>query len=172
MKKWIMIIAVILAVVFASGCITSSSSNSTSNTSYKTYNGNNLTFQYPEEWNTDYNSSLASSGSEGDVLVTLGENSSGIAVAKANTGSNNISAALLASEFKSIITSKYQYVSNSTLTVDNANATELIIKDNSTGDYGSITFLNTNNATYIVMISTPDNNQQTINTILNSFKTQ
>lgn len=170
MKKWIIIIAVILGVVDASGCITSST-NTTSNTSYKTYNGNGISFQYPEEWNTDYNSSLGNLSSEGDVLVTLGENNSGMAVAKANTGSNNISASLLASEFKSIIQSKYQYISNSTLNVDSANATELIIKDNSTGDYGSLTFLNTNNATYIIMISTPKNNQQTINMILNSFKT-
>ena len=46
------------------------------------------------------------------------------------------------------------------------------MKDSSNGDYASLTFLNKNNSIYIIMISTPDNNQQTINMILNSFKFQ
>jgi hypothetical protein len=106
------------------------------------------------------------------VLVTLGKDNSGMAVAKANIGSANISASTLSSGFKTIIQSKYQYISNKTVTVDGINATQLVIKDNSTGDHGSLTFLNKNNSIYIIMISTPDNNQQTIDMILNSFKFQ
>ena len=164
MKKWISIIGVILVVVFASGC--------TAQSSAKTYSGNNISFQYPGNWSTDYNSSLQNFGSEGDVLVKLGKNDSGMGVAKADIGSSNISAATMASEFKTIIQSKYQYVSNKTVTVDGINATQLVIKDNSNGDYASISFLIKNSSLYIIMISTPDNNQQTIDMILNSFKFQ
>jgi hypothetical protein len=164
MEKWISIIALILVVVFASGC--------TAQSSAKTYSSNNISFQYPGNWSTDYNSSLQNLGNEGDVLVTLGKDNSGMAVAKADTGSSNISASTLASGFKTIIQSKYQYISNKTVTVDGINATQLVIKDSSNGDYGSLTFLNKNNSIYIIMISTPDNNLQTINMILNSFKFQ
>lgn len=165
MKKWITIIGLILVVVFASGC--------TAQSSAKTYNGNNISFQYPENWNTDYNSSsIQNLGNEGDVIVTLGKDNSGMAVAKADIVSSNISASTLATEFKTIIQSKYQYISNKTVTVDGINATQLVIKDSSNGDYGSLTFLKKNNSFYIIMISTPDNNQQTINMIINSFKLQ
>ena len=164
MKKWISIIGVILVVVFVSGC--------TAQSSAKTYSGNNISFQYPGNWSTDYNSSLQNFGSEGDVLVKLGKNDSGMGVAKANIGSSNLSAATMASEFETLIQSKYQIISNKTVIVDGINATQIVMKDNSNGDYGSLTFLNKNNSIYIIMISTPDNNQQTINMILNSFKFQ
>jgi len=117
-------------------------------------------------------SSLQNFGSEGDVLVKLGKNDSGMGVAKANIGSSNISAATMASKFETIIQSKYQIISNKTVTVDGINATQLVIKDNSNGDYASISFLIKNSSLYIIMISTPDNNQQTIDMILNSFKFQ
>ena len=105
-------------------------------------------------------------------MVTLGKNDSGMVVAKADLGSHNISAATLASEFETIIQSKYQIISNKTVTVDGINATQIVMKDNSNGDYASLTFLNKNNSIYIIMISTPDNNQQTIDMIINSFKFQ
>jgi hypothetical protein len=164
MKKIIPIIAMLLVVVFASGCTTQP----------QTYNSNGVSFQYPGDWNTNYKSDIQQSfGSSANVLVSLGKGDSGMAVAKVNASGINISTEELISAFKSSLQSSgFQTVSEKTRTVDGVSANEVVLKDNSTGLYGSFTIFKKNNDIYLIMIATPDNNQQTVDMVLNSFKIQ
>lgn len=164
MKKWISIISILLVVVFAAGCTTQP----------QTYNGNGISFQYPGDWSTDYKSDIQQSfGSSANVLASLGKDNSGIAVAKVNATGISVSTNQLVSTVKSSLQSGgFQVVSEKTRTVDGANANEIVLKDNSTGLYGSFTIFKKNNDIYLIMIATPDNNQQTVDMILNSFKIQ
>ncbi|MBI5679889.1 MAG: hypothetical protein HZC47_03210 [Methanobacterium sp.] len=164
MKKWIAILAVLLVVVCASGCTSQP----------QTYSGNGITFQYPGDWSGNWTSEIQQSvGSSSTVLTSLGKDNAGMAVAKVNIGSVPISIADLTSTMKSGFQSAgYQSVTEKTRTVSGENATEIDFKYNvsSTQNYGSFTFFKKNTDIYMIMISTPDNNQQTIDMILNSFK--
>lgn len=166
MKKWITILAVILVAVFAAGC--------TSSSGPKTYNSNGISFQYPGDWSTDYKSDIQESlGNSANVSVSLGKDDAGMAVANAEMGSVNVPLDTLASAFKSGLQSGgFTISSEKTRTVDGSTAKEFVIKDNQSGLYGSFTLFKKNNDIYFIMIATPDNNQQTVDMILNSFKVQ
>lgn len=164
MKKWIAILAVLLVVVCASGCTTQP----------KTYSGNGITFQYPGDWGENWTSSVQQSfGSSGSILVSLGSGDSGVAIAKVNMGSLAISLSDFAAAFKTGMTgSNMTFVSEKNRTIDGVTGYELVVKDNSANMYGSFTLLQKNGNLYLIMIATKDNNQETIDMILNSFKVQ
>ncbi|MGF7119471.1 PsbP-related protein [Methanobacterium oryzae] len=164
MKKWISIIAIMLVVVCAAGCIDSSP---------KTYTGNGLSFQYPADWSS-YESDLQKSmGSSGDVLVSLGKGDEGVFVAKMNLGTAQVSASEFADAFKSSASSgRLTFVSEKTVTVDGSTGYEKVFKytENSTQLYASCTFVKNNGTIYMILIGTPNNDQETVDMILNSFK--
>lgn len=168
MKKLIPILAVLLVVVCASGCTTQP----------QTYTGNGITFQYPGDWGSNWTSDVQQSlGSSGSVLVSFGKDNAGVAVAKVPMGSlaSSISLADLSSAMKTGFQSAgYQSVTEKNRTVGGISATEIDFKytANSTDTYGSFTLFKSSNDVYMIMIATPDNNQQTIDMILNSFKIQ
>ena len=165
MKKWISIIAIMLVVVFAAGCTDSSP---------KTYTGNGISFQYPADWSTDYKSDFQDSlGSSGTVLVSLGKDNAGIAVAKMDLGTAQVSASKFASAFKSSASSGgLTFVSEKTVTVAGNTGYEKVFKytENSSSMYASCIFFENSNDLYLLMIGTSDNDQKTVDMILNSFK--
>ena len=164
MKKWIPILAVLLVVVCASGCTTQP----------QTYSGNGITFQYPGDWGTNWTSSAQGSfGSSGNVLASFGKDKNGVAVVKVNTGGINLDANTLTSAFRSAFQSQGQ-ATEKTRTVGGVNATEWNMQINSANgtEYGSFTILKNNADVYMIIIGTSDNNQQTVDLILNSFKFQ
>lgn len=164
MKKWIAILAVLFVVVCASGCTTQP----------KTYNDNGITFQYPGDWTNNWTSDIQQySGNSGNVLVSLGKDNAGMAVMKINLGSITMNIKDFAALFKTSIQSgNVTLVSDKTRTIDGVTGYETVVKDNAKGLYGSFTLFEKNNTIYFVIIATPDNNQQTVDMILNSFKVQ
>lgn len=162
MKKWISILSVILIVIFASGCTIQP----------QTYNNNGISFQYPGDWNKDYKNDVQQNlGNSATVLVSLGKNNAGVVVAKMNTNGVNVND--LTSAFKSNMeTSGFQFISQNTKAVDGVNIQELVLKDNSSRLYGSYVFLEKNNDIYLIIVETPNNDQTTVNMVLNSFKVQ
>lgn len=162
MKRWASLIAILLIVSFASGCITQP----------KTYNDNGITFQYPEDWNTDYKNNVQKMlGSSTTVLDSLGKNGAGVVVAKMNITGVDLNE--LTSIFKSSMQlNGYQFISEKNRTVDGSNVQETVLKENSSQMYGSCIFLQKNNETYLIIVGTPDNDKSTVDMILNSFKVQ
>jgi hypothetical protein len=162
MKKWLSIIVILLIVAFASGCTTQP----------QTYSGNGVTFQYPGDWSKDYKNDIQQSfGNSATVLVSLGKDNAGVVVAKMNITGVSINS--LSSAFKSSMQSSgYQTVSEKTKTVDGVTAQELVIKDTSSGLYGSCVFLEKNGVIYFIMVGTQNNDQATVDMVLNSFKVQ
>lgn len=162
MKKWISILSVILIVIFASGCTIQP----------QTYNNNGISFQYPGDWNKDYKNDVQQNlGNSATVLVSLGKNNAGVVVAKMDTTGVNVND--LTSAFKSNMeTSGFRFISQNAKTVDGTNIQELILKDNSSGLYGSYVFLQKNNDIYLIIVETPNNDHATVNMVLNSFKVQ
>lgn len=151
-----------IVVVFAAGCTTQP----------QTYNSNGLSFQYPGDWNKDYKNDIQQSfGDSADVLVSLGKDNAGIVVAKIKISGVTVND--LASAFKSSMQSSgYEFVSEKTRTVDGVNALEIVIKETSSGIYGSCVFFQKNGVIYFIMIGTSNNDQTTVDMILNSFKVQ
>lgn len=165
MKKWITILSIVLIVVFATGCTSSEP---------KTYNNNGISFQYPGDWGTDYKDDFQKSlGNSSEILVHLGKDDTGIAVFKMSLGSLKIKSSDLASALKSNLGSRgLEFVSEKTRTVADVKGYEIVAKYTKSGHYLSLTFLEKNNTIYLIGIGTQDNNQQTIDMILNSFKVQ
>jgi len=167
MKKYaILVIAILAIVVFASGC---------TNSGTNTYNNSGISFQYPGEWSTNYTSNLQQSISSNNMttLVSLGKDNAGIFVAKKDTGSANVSLDNFASAFKSNIQSSgFSVISENTTAIDGNNAKQFVLNDSKSGLYFSFNAFQKNKNLYFVVIATPDNNQQTVNMILNSFKIQ
>lgn len=163
MKKGIAIVTILLAVVLAAGCIDSGP---------KTYSGNGVSFQYPSDWSTNYKSDFQEGlGSSGDALVSLGKDDAGVAVAKMNLGSVQVTAADIASALKTTTQSSgFTFISESTRTVDGVKAYESTFKQTSSGLYASFTFLEKNGGLYAIIVATPSNDKQTVDLILNSFK--
>lgn len=162
MKKWISVLAVILIVIFTSGC-TAQPLN---------YSSNGISFQYPGDWNKDYKNDVQQNlGNSATVIVSLGKNDAGVVVAKMNITGVNVSD--LMSAFKSNMeTSGFQFISQNSKTVDGVNIQELVLKDNSSGLYGSYVFLQKNNDIYLIIVETPNNDHSTVDMVLNSFKVQ
>lgn len=153
-----------LVVVCAAGCIDSSP---------KTYTGDGISFQYPADWGSIESDFQKSIGSSGDVLVSLGEDDEGIVVAKMDLGTAQVSASQFASAFKSSASSGgLDFVSEKTVTVAGGTGYEKVFKytQNSSQMYASCIFLENNNSLYMIMIGTPNNDQETVDLILNSFK--
>ncbi len=162
MKKYISIIAILLIVAFASGCTSQP----------QTYSSNGITFQYPGDWSKDYKSDLQGSfGNSATVLVSLGKDNAGVVVAKMNI--TGVSVNDLTSAFKSSMQSSgYQIVSENSRNIDGINTQEIVLKETSSGIYGSCLFFQKNGAIYFIMVGTQSNDTETVDMILNSFKVQ
>ncbi len=159
--KWLSIMIIIGMITFISGCIQP-----------QTFNESGISFQYPGDWNTDYKNSIQNNfGNSATVLVSLGKDNSGVVVCSMNLGQINLND--LSSIFKSNMQYMgYQLISENNRTVDGNNVTENIFKENQTGIYGSLTFLQKNNKTYLIIVGTPNKDKSTVDMILNSLKIQ
>ncbi len=157
-KNLIVPIVLLIGLVAISGC-TSNTGNSTP--SMKNYTGNGYSFNYPSNWtvNNDTDVLLIYSNADSNTQTTL-------QVMLQSGGLNN----------ENIIptTGNFTKVSNSTATVGNVTANEVIYKSDLLRF--STVYFTKNGKTYIFNFQAPDNefDKEKINfdTILNSFVIQ
>lgn len=161
MRKWLSVFLIITMLAFISGC-----------TQPQTYNENGISFQYPGDWSIDYKNNVQNSfGNSATVMVSLGKENSGVVICKMNVDQINLND--LTYIFKSNMEySGYQLINQNNRKVDDNNVTENIFKENSTGIYGSLTFLQKNNETYLIIVGTPNKDKSDADMILNSLKIQ
>lgn len=180
MKKYLPVLILISSVVLASGC--TDNGNQTSgdvNSKNKVYSGDEITFEYPEGWETI-------SSQARDSLVAVGDPNS--AEGNGNARVNVVIQKTVNPQnttFKDYYTATYTQfasqnlgfipVSDGTLVVNGITALENVYKINSSGQKQKrAIWILKNNRIYIILCSAPvsefNNQQKNFEIIINSFK--
>lgn len=180
MKKYLPVLIIISAVVLASGC--TDSGNQTSgdvNGKNKVYIGDEVTFEYPEGWET-----LSSQAR--DSLIAVGDPKS--ADGNGNTRINVVIQKTIKPQnttFEDYYTATYAQfasqnlgfipLSDGTLTINGIKALENVYKINLDGQKQKrAIWILKNNRIYIILCSAPvsefNNQQKNFEIIINSFK--
>jgi len=179
MKKYLFLIALLVLVVMASGCI--SNQNQTNQSSTKTYSANGISFQYPNTWNlTDTITKNATLQIESpDFQITNGNPTKGnlVSISKdtipqgVNLTADNITKSLSTSIKKSGVNA-----TNETVNIAGVTATKFSFNDtvqNATANVWVIAF-EKNNILYILTFASVGDDlqkaKQNFETIINSFK--
>jgi hypothetical protein len=163
------------SVVLASGCI---SDNKQSNAT-KTYSQNNISFNYPGDWEIANTTSPNAVVAVADPnTVQNGSPTTFVLIQKpAVTKGSNITT-LYAANYASFFNNTYQQVSEGNVTVNGVNTLENIYKTNTTGDQKQYQaeWLSENGTIYVMLCvanaSDFENQQSNFNLILDSFKAQ
>lgn len=189
MKKYLPIIALMVVVVFAAGCVDTGDTNQTSNGTNiipdipaKTYSADNVTFKYPEAWINNLTSTTP------NTVAVVGDPDS-----QDSSGNIDTLAVIQTTALPSGQTLKetydatyasyanltgYQLVSERTLTIDGVTAYENIHKVEVSGvlKQERATWLEKNGQIYVILCGTLPNdfeNQQTnFDLITYSFKVE
>ena len=173
MRKYMVLVITILAlVVFASGC--------TSETQNKTYNVNGIYFNYPGAWSELSSDQINLTGDSASAIVAVSDNSGQTGVLIQSTPALSQSLADFTNLNKAgIKKSGYAILSENTTTVNGIKAHQIIF--NGTGSSGNatkqvMTFFKKNNKIYYIVFNSPpedfDSQQTNYNMVLNSFKLQ
>ena len=167
MKKWILIMVVLVMVVIISGCTTNQTQPANN-----TYSANGLSFIYPGNWEemdkTTYQSIL---GDKGELLVLVGDgavDAFGIAKLNSIAGQNATLSDLVMNYNSTLKSNGTEYVSEKYMTVDGVKGYEITVKG-SENYFSSVLFIK-NNTSYLVVFESSDNDQQTFDWIINSLK--
>jgi hypothetical protein len=174
-KYIVLVIFLVCSVVFASGCVTNKSTNTT-----KTYAQNNISFTYPGSWE------IVNATSPNAVVAVVDPNSvqNGTPTTLVVIQKPDISAG---SDINTIYTSNYatffnntnyQRISDGNITVNGQSAPENIYETNTTVNpiqYSAV-WLNESGSIYVILSTAPasdfENETTNFNLILNSFKLQ
>jgi|WetSurMetagenome_2_1015567.scaffolds.fasta_scaffold152822_2 hypothetical protein len=167
MKRLFILIMLVL-VVAASGC-----TNQQSTSSNKTYSANGVSFAYPGNWTEQNLTSLQSqAGSSSDVLGVVGDGAvDRFGVFKLNPGSNQrvVSLSEWASNYNSTMKKQGStYVSERSLTVDGVKAYQVTMLKS--GTYGTDVFFIKNGTGYIATYTSKNNDNETIDLLINNLK--
>ncbi len=167
MKKWIFILAILALVIAVSGC-----TNTDSAPANKTYSANGLSFIYPGYWSeldkTAYQSVLED---KGELLTVMGDGSSTFGIARLNkmkNQTNNTLDSLIGYYNATLNANGTEYVSEGHVTVDGVSGYKMTVKA-SENYLSGVLFIKSSTA-YLVVFESSDNNQKTLNQILNSLK--
>ncbi len=167
MKKWIFILTVLALIISVSGCTTSQQAPAN-----KTYSENGLSFIYPGTWSeldkTAYQSAL---DDKGEILAAVGDGSTIFGVARLNKIKNQTDVTLnsLVIYYNATLNvNGTKYVSEGPVTVDGVKGYEITVK--ASENYLSGVLFIKNRTTYLAVFESSDNNQKTLNQILNSLK--
>lgn len=182
MKKYLLISTLICALILSSGCINNgnqTSGNSTNTT--KTFSFDDITFQYPKNWET-----LASQARDSVVAVGDPDTNDGSGKARVNVVVQktvlpqdktflqyyNETYAQFASQNIS-----YMQISEGTIVINGLNANENVYKVNLGGEKQQrAIWIEKDGRIYIILCSAPvseyNNQQANFDIIVNSFKIQ
>lgn len=168
MKRLILLIAIFVLVVAASGCTDQNTQTPTT----KTYSGNGVTFNYPANWTIQNSSAVQSQlGSLGNVLGAVGDNNNSFIIAKLNVGSNQElnTPSQAAENAKSTMPSQgYIFVSEKQTTIDGVNANQVTFQKS--GIYFTYDWMVKNGNGYWTTYTSTNSDQTNLDMILNSLK--
>ncbi|MGZ7116039.1 MAG: PsbP-related protein [Methanobacterium sp.] len=182
MKKYLLIVILISALVLSSGCTNGGNQTSgSSNNKTKTFSGDDITFKYPDSWQTIASQARDSVVAVGDPGTNDGSGNTRVNVVIQKTvlpqGQNffqyyNSTYAQFASQNLGFVP-----ISDGTIVVNGLNAYEKVYNINS-GEKKQqrAIWIENNGRIYIILCSAPlseyNNQQENFNTIVNSFTFQ
>ena len=161
------ILAILIFIVFASGCIDETPAN-------KTYSADGISFQYPGNW-TELNKTKYQEydlGNNSEAIFVLGNNQTRLTFGKVVPGQGQVLNTLpgWAQTVKSKLSSRgFQFLSEKNLTLAGVDAYQLKFMSTDGDYYTSIAFIK-NNTGYIMVYISIYNETGTLNNILNSFQ--
>jgi hypothetical protein len=180
LKKYLFLIALLLLVVMASGCI--SNQNQTNQTSTKAYSANGISFQYPDTWNLTENTTANATVikiESPDVQITNGNATKGNLVSIAKEiipQGTNLTTDNLTTTLSNTIQKSGLNTTNETVNIAGVTATKFSFNQtvqNATGNVWIIAF-EKNNIIYSFTFASVEEDQQkakqNFEAIISSFK--
>lgn len=167
MRRLFIVPILLVLIVATLGC---TSQNSNLN---KSYSSNGVSFIYPSNWTVQNTSSLQNQmGSTGEVLAVVGDgNANKFGFAKLKIATNQRIATLneWASNYNTTMKNQGStYVSEKKLTVDGVNAYQITMQDS--GSYVTDVFFVKEGKGYLAVHASPNNDQQTLDMLMNNLK--
>ena len=176
MRKYIvLVIFLVCSVVFASGCVTNKSTNTT-----KTYAQDNISFTYPGSWEVVNATSQNAIVAVADLnSVQNGTPTTLVVIQKTDIPAGSDINTIYNSNYATFFNNtNYQRISDGNITVNGQNAPENVYETNTTVNpiqYSAV-WLNESGSIYVILSAAPasnfNNETMNFNLILNSFKVQ
>lgn len=168
MRRMFIVPILLVLIVAASGCTSQQNSNLN-----KTYSSNGVSFTYPSNWTVQNTSSLQNQmGNTGEVLAVVGDGDTNkFGFAKLKISSNQRVASLnewAANYNKTMKNQGSTYVSEKKLTVDGVDAYQITMQDS--GSYVTDVFFVKEGKGYLAVHASPNNDQQTLDMLMNNLK--
>lgn len=177
MKKYILGIIVIMAVIFVSGCITDSNDNGDDLNGTKTLSQNGISIEYPGNW------VVADAHSEDSIAAVADPNSKDVndlGSINVNIERQNLTTSLngiFTQTYKKLSSnSNYQLISQGNTTIGEFAALECLYLSNDNGNIKKhrAIWIENNNAVYVILCTAPQNdfsNQEKIfDFVVSSFR--
>jgi len=167
MRKGILIIVILLMVLFIAGCIEEKPK-------MNTYNGNGMSFQYPEGWSSNNAGKIKIQ--QENLLVDLesADGTYGVFIYKENLKTFLSELNMSYDEYVdyNLLHSNGETIYNKTRDIGGINALEFgqIFLNDEGNYYVSTALIKKDKYLYTVLIFSLDNNQYYVDNILNSFK--
>lgn len=177
MRRYLLLMFTLLAVVMASGCVTDQDDNAT-----KTFNQNNVTFQYPEDWvvvQTTSPNAVAAVADPNSVISNTNSPTTQVVIQKPNvTTATDLQEAYDENYATFFNNTGNQRVSEANITTDKLTAVENIYTSSSSGiekQYRAV-WLEKNSTIYVILCSSKkadfESLQSKFDIIINSFQAQ
>lgn len=177
MRKYLLLTFTLVAVVMASGCITNQDNNAT-----KTFNQNNVTFEYPASWavvQTTSPNAVAAVADPNSVISNTNSPTTQVVIQKPNvTQGTDLQEAYDDNYATFFNATGYQKVSEANITTDRLTALENIYTSSSSGiekQYRAV-WLEKNSTIYVILCSSKKSDfeslQSKFDVIINSFQAQ
>ena len=176
MRRYLLLMFALLAVMMASGCITDQGNET------KTFTQNNITFQYPATWvvvQTTSPDAVAAVADPSSVISGTNSPTTQVVIQKPNvTSSTNLTEAYNDNYATFFNNTGNQKVSEANITTDKLTALENIYTSSSSGiekQYRAV-WLEKNNTIYVILCSAKkadfESLQSKFDIIINSFQSQ
>ncbi|MEN6329938.1 MAG: PsbP-related protein [Methanobacteriaceae archaeon] len=175
MRRYLLLMFTLLAVVMASGCVTDQGDNAT-----KTFSQNNVTFQYPSDWvvvQTTSPDAVAAVADPSSVISGTNSPTTQVVIQKPNvTAGTNLTEAYNDNYATFFNETGYQKVSEANITTDKLTALENIYTSSASGiekQYRAV-WLEKNSTIYVILCSSKkadfESLQSKFDIIVNSFQ--
>lgn len=180
MKKYLLILILISAVILASGCINNGNQTSgNAGNKTKTFSGDDISFEYPASWQTIASQARDSLIAVGDPKTADGNGQTqvNVVVQRIAQPQNETFAQYYTDTYAQFASQNMSFVpiSDGTITINGVSANENVYKVNS-GEMKQqrAIWIQKNGRIYIILCSAPvseyNNQQANFDSIVNSFK--
>ena len=181
MKKYLMILTLISALILVSGCINSGNQTSGNSNNTKTYSVDDITFHYPGNWVTLASQARDSVIAVGDPNTNDGNGNArvNVVIQKTAQPQNETFFQYFNDTYTQFASQNLSFmqISKGTITINGLNGYETVYKINSSEiKEQRAVWIQKNNNVYIILCTAPksdyNNQQSNFDTIVNSFQIQ